>query len=70
MKLRIVSVFAWFYTGWYAGAILADMFGVSPLLGLIIGAASAGLIVGDPLRLIWIRAGTSPSAMDNVPEAA
>jgi hypothetical protein len=31
------------------------MLGVSPLLGPILGAAAAGLIVGDPRRIIWTR---------------
>lgn len=53
MKKRILAAFLWFYTGWYAGALLAELFGVNPALGPIIGAAAAALIVGDPRRVIW-----------------
>ena len=53
MKKRILAAFLWFYAGWYGGAILADFLGVSPLLGPIIGAAVAALVVGDPRRIIW-----------------
>jgi hypothetical protein len=53
MSKRVLAAFLWFYTGWYAGAIIADFVSVSPLLGPIIGAAAAGLVVGDPRRIIW-----------------
>ena len=53
MTKRAFAAILWFYTGWYAGAILAEYLGVSPALGPIIGAAAAGLIVGDPRRIIW-----------------
>jgi hypothetical protein len=43
----------WFYAFWYAGAIIADAFGVSPLLGPIVGAAAAALFVGDPRKIVW-----------------
>ena len=53
MKKRVFAAFLWFYTGWYAGAILANIVGVSPVLGPMIGAVTAALIVGDPRRIIW-----------------
>jgi hypothetical protein len=53
MKRRILAIFMWFYAWWYAGAIVADVFGVSPMLGPIIGAAAAALFVGDPRKVIW-----------------
>ncbi len=55
MTKRLVAALLWFYTGWYAGAMLADLFGVSPALGPLIGAAAAGLIAVDPRRIIWKR---------------
>jgi len=53
MKKRVLAAILWFYAGWYLGATLAVLLGVSPALGPIIGAAAAGLIVGDPRRIIW-----------------
>ena len=72
MTKRILAAFLWFYAGWYGGAILADFLGVSVLLGPIIGAAAAGLMVGDPRRIIWsARAATAPVATtDALPESA
>jgi hypothetical protein len=53
MKKRVLAAFLWFYTGWYAGALVANFLGVSPMLGPILGAAVAAVIVGDPRRIIW-----------------
>jgi uncharacterized protein (DUF697 family) len=53
MTKRVVAAFLWFYTGWYAGALVASFLGVSPMLGPILGAAVAAVIVGDPRRIIW-----------------
>ena len=53
MLKRVLAAFLWFYAGWYGGNILADFFGVSLLLGPIIGAAAAALVAGDPRRIIW-----------------
>ena len=73
MSKRILAAFLWFYTGWYAGAMLAEVLSLSPVLGPIIGAAAAGLIVGDPRRMIWtartVRT-ASPSAPEGLPEPA
>ena len=71
MTKRVLAAFLWFYTGWYAGAMIAEMLGVSPFLGPIIGVAAAGLVVLDPRRIIWtVRpAETSATSMEAV-EAA
>jgi hypothetical protein len=61
MSKRILAAFLWFYAGWYAGALIADFISVSALLGPIIGAAAAGLIVGDPRRVIWTDRPTQPA---------
>jgi hypothetical protein len=61
MKKRLLAAFLWFYAGWYAGAILADIVGVSPILGPLVGAAAAALIVGDPRRIIWSARSIAPS---------
>lgn len=55
MKKRVLSGVLWFYTGWYAGAMLATALGISVALGPIIGFAAAALIAGDPRRAIWSR---------------
>jgi hypothetical protein len=53
MKKRTLAAILWFYTGWYAGAMLAEFLGVGAALGPIIGAAAAGLVFADPRRIIW-----------------
>jgi UPF0716 family protein affecting phage T7 exclusion len=53
MKKRLLATSLWFYTGWYAGALLAELLGVSPALGPIIATAVAGLVLVDPRRIIW-----------------
>ena len=68
MTKRVLAAMLWFYTGWYAGALLADMIGVSPVLGPLIGAAAAGLIAGDPRRIIWTARATAPASAAS-PEA-
>jgi hypothetical protein len=71
MKKRTLAAILWFYTGWYAGALLAEMLGVGPALGPIIGAAAAGLIVVDPRRIIWsAQAATASASTEARPEPA
>ena len=69
---RVLAAILWFYSGWYAGAMLAEFVGVSALLGPIIGAAAAGLIVGDPRRIIWTARTATAAATsgESLPEAA
>jgi hypothetical protein len=55
MTKRFLAAMLWFYAGWYAGAMVADFLGISPLLGPVIGAAAAALVAGDPRRIIWNR---------------
>ena len=68
MTKRILAAFLWFYAGWYAGAMLAEFLGVSAVLGPIIGAAAAGLIVGDPRRMIWKPGPLRPASASPAPE--
>lgn len=72
MKKRALASMLWCYTGWYAGALLAEFVGVSPVLGPVIGAAAAGLIVIDPRRIIWTARTASAAATSSeaVPEPA
>jgi hypothetical protein len=55
MKKRALAAVLWFFAGWYFGAFLAEIFGVSVAIGPIIGAAAAALIAGDPRGIIWGR---------------
>ena len=48
MKKRVFSAVLWFYSGWYAGAMIAHLLGVSVALGPILGFAAAAVIAGDP----------------------
>jgi hypothetical protein len=71
MKKRTLAAILWFYTGWYAGAMLAEFLGVSAALGPIIGAAAAGLVFADPRRIIWTaQAATAGSSSEALPEPA
>jgi len=62
MKKRALAAVLWFYSTWYAGAMVAHMLGVSEALGPILGTAAAAIIAGDPRGLIWNRAPRTPSA--------
>ncbi|HLO35978.1 MAG TPA: hypothetical protein VK194_07840 [Candidatus Deferrimicrobium sp.] len=55
MKKRAFAALLWFYTAWYAGAMLAHILGLSVALGPILGTAAAAIIAGDPRHLIWTR---------------
>jgi hypothetical protein len=55
MKKRALATVLWFYAGWYTGAMIASLAGLSPALGPILAVAAAGIIAGDPRRLIWTR---------------
>jgi hypothetical protein len=55
MKKRALAAVLWFYAIWYAGAMIAQIAGLSPALGPILGTAAAALIAGDPRGIIWTR---------------
>ena len=48
MSKRILAGVLWLFAGWYIGNILAFYFGISDLLGPILGVAAALVIAGDP----------------------
>ena len=64
MKKRVAAAVLWFYCGWYAGAMIAHVVGISPALGPILGVVAAVLIAGDPRGIIW------PKAQQPTPEPA
>ncbi len=55
MTKRVLATLLWFYAGWYAGAMTAALFGISPALGPIIAVSAAAIIGGDPRGIIWGR---------------
>lgn len=55
MKKRAAATLLWFYSAWYAGAMIAHALGLSELLGPILGTAAAAIVAGDPRRIIWSR---------------
>jgi hypothetical protein len=63
MNKRVLSAVLWFFAGWYVANFVAAIFGVSFLLGPLVGTAAAALIGGDPFGVIWSssRAFSSPA---------
>jgi hypothetical protein len=57
MKKRALAAVLWFYSVWYAGAMIAHVLGLSPALGPILGTAAAAIVAGDPRGFIWARRG-------------
>lgn len=72
MKKRVLAAFLWFYTGWYAGAMIAAFFGLTAAFGPVLGAAAVGLFVGDPFHLFWARPGEAAvlAPVEPAPEGA
>jgi hypothetical protein len=62
MKKRAAAAILWFYAGWYAGASIAFVAGLSPMLGPILGTAAAAIVGVDPRRMIWTRRAVSRGA--------
>jgi hypothetical protein len=56
MKKRVAAALLWFYTTWYAWAMVASVIGLSDLFGPVLGAVVAAVIAGDPMHRIWGRA--------------
>jgi hypothetical protein len=61
MKKRALAAVLWFYSTWYAGAMVAHMLGLSEALGPILGTAAAAIIAGDPRGIIWSRTTRTPA---------
>ena len=71
MKKRVLASFLWFLTGWYAGAMLAELLHTTTALAPIMGAVAAGLIYADPRRAIWKERVSGPvSVREGAPEPA
>ena len=65
MSKRIAAAVLWFFAGWYAGAFLAYMIGVSDILGPVLGITAAALFAGDPFDVIWKPSATMKEARRN-----
>jgi len=63
MKKRALAALLWFYTGWYGGALLAQVLGITELVGPVVGTAAAALFAGDPRGVIWKTAATASATM-------
>jgi hypothetical protein len=70
MKKRVLAAVLWFYAMWYAGAMIATVFGLSPALGPILGTASAAIIAGDPRHIIWKSARSKEAAAPTAAQPA
>jgi hypothetical protein len=66
MKKRVLCGVLWFFTGWYAGAMIAYFTGTPTALGPILGIAAAALIGGDPRGIIWRPKAPEPTADPNL----
>jgi hypothetical protein len=62
MKKRALAALLWFYSAWYAGAMVAHVLGLSDALGPIFGTAAAAIVAGDPRRLIWAHKNSAAGA--------
>ena len=51
MKKRALIAVLWSYTGWYSGAIVAAVFGMSPWLGPIVALTALGVVLCGHERL-------------------
>jgi hypothetical protein len=56
MKKRAAATVLWFHTGWFVGAVVAFVAGLSPALGPILGTAAAAVVAIDPRHRIWAEA--------------
>jgi len=68
MKKRVLAAILWFYAMWYAGAMIAQVFGLSAALGPILGTASAAIIAVDPRHIIWTK--SNRTSTDSAPAAS
>jgi hypothetical protein len=53
MKKRIAATILWFFTGWFVGAFVAFVAGLTPVLAPMLGTAAAAFVAGDPRHMIW-----------------
>ena len=66
MKKRALAAILWFNAGWFAGAALAFLLGLNPVLGPIVAVVATALIVVDPRKIIWPPAPAAPTLLEAV----
>jgi hypothetical protein len=55
MVKRVAAGFLWFFAGWYFGAFVVFVMGVTPLVGPALGLLAAALVAGDPFGIFWAK---------------
>ena len=71
MNRRLFAGVLWFLCGWYAGAAIAWMLALDPVLAPILAVATGCLVLGDPRHVIWAqKSRMAPSHSDALAEAA
>lgn len=53
MKARVIAVPLWFLAGWFVGAAVAWMIGVTALMAPVVAVAAAAFVYLDPRNVFW-----------------
>jgi hypothetical protein len=53
MKLRIASTILWTLAGWAVANAFGALFGVSQLIGPIVGVVWGAFVLIDPKHVLW-----------------
>ena len=64
MKKRIFLTAIWAYVAWYAAVFVAAFFGITELIGPIVGALVAAIVWFAPHRMPALRESSSTSASE------
>lgn len=52
MKRTLFVTLLWSYTGWYAGAMAAELFGTSPTLGPLLAVLALAIVFVGKRRVV------------------
>ena len=53
MKARVIAVPLWFLAGWFVGAMMAWMIGLTALAAPAVAVAAAAFVYFDPGNVFW-----------------
>jgi hypothetical protein len=53
MKARVIAIPLWFVAGWFVGAMVAWMLGLTALIAPAVGVAAAAFVYFDPRNVFW-----------------